>query len=110
MEIRNHTEFKETDLYLTLKSALNILRLNADELLTRYFNKINDSGVTSVYETTSVTLMSGGLITATFKTVVGDVALKIYRQLGTDTFEVSVLDIESRTNTPLFTLQSTPVD
>lgn len=54
--------------------------------------------------------MSGGLITATFKTVVGDVALKIYRQLGTDTFEISVLDIESRTTTPLFTLQATAVD
>ncbi len=110
MEIRNHSEFKETDLYLSLKASLNIIHLNADELLARFFNKINDSGVTSVLETTSVTLMSGGLITATFKTVVGDVALKIYRQLGTDTFEISVLDIESRTTTPLFTLQATAVD
>ncbi len=110
MEIRNHSEFKETDIYLALKSTLNILNLDADELLTRFFNRINDSGVTSVYYITSLTILSGGLITATFKTVVGDVALKIYRQLNTDIFDISVLDIESKTNTPLFTLQSTAVD
>ena len=110
MEIRNHSEFKQTDEYLALRSTLNILHLDQEELLTRFFNKINDSGVTSVFRTVSVTMMQGGLLMATFKTVVGDIALKVYRRKNTDIFEVSVLDIKSSTTTPLFTLQSTAVD
>lgn len=110
MEIRNHTEFRETVEYLSLRSILGHLRLDVDDLLGRFFNKLNDRGVTSVYTTSSTTIMGNSLLTATFKTVAGNFGLKVYRQSRTDIFDVSVIDLSTNTTTYLFTLQSAPVD
>lgn len=110
MDIRNHTEFRETVEYLALKSILGHLRLDIDDLLGRFFNKLNDRGVTSVYTTLSTTIMGNSLLTSSFKTVKGDIGLKVYRQSQTDIFDVSVIDLTSNQTTYLFTLQSAPVD
>lgn len=110
MDIRNHSEFTETIEYLTLKNTLTLLGLDETELLGRFFNKLNDRGISSVYSTQNLTIMNSRLITAIFKTAQGFYGLKVFRKNNTDIFEISVVDLSTNETTHLFTLQSIPVD
>lgn len=110
MDIRNHSEFTETIEYLSLKNTLTLLNLDETELLTRFFNKLNDRGVNSVYSTHNLTIMNSRLITAIFNTAQGHYGLKIYRKINSNIFDISVVDISTNETTHLFTLQSIPVD
>ena len=90
-----------------LKSTLEYLGLDTDELLTRYFSKLKNRNIDNVFEIETFLSVANRMVTANIKTTNGTVGLQVYTPRHTSgSFEIKLVDVKTQATELLFIMQS----
>ncbi len=90
-----------------LKSTLEYLGLDTDELLTRYFSKLKNRNIDNVFEIETFLSVANKMVSATIKTTNGLVGLQIYSpRMSSGSYEIKLVDVKTNESELLFIMQS----
>lgn len=104
MSASNTIEFRETAESVAFKAMLEYHGLSSADVHERLYRKLNDLGHTSIYEIMFLSATSNRMITATFKTVKGQIGIQVYGLPTTGVYNFSLVDFTTNQTELLFTM------
>ena len=107
MAIQLLSAFKLTAEYNVILAGLQHWGIDTDAFFSQFYTACEERNITSLFEVISVSVVSNRMLTAVYKTMAGQICLKVYGNRYNNAFQVSLVDLTDNQTTYLFTIQGT---